>query len=287
MISFLYGQVIARDEGSIVVYSSGVGYGLQVTSQTLSQCDPSRGALMAFWVHTHISPESLRLFGFTSYEEHCFFALLLGLPAVGPKLALGILSTLSPQQIRTAAHTEDAITLQSVPGIGKKKAQKLILELSSKLEKQPVQIQAQLWSGPLIGSQAETASASQASSDDYKHSTSEDPTAPVLQLYATTDRDGQSEGGGSLGPNDRLTQLNSVSGKAIQTNSGNLHHQDQRLADVHSALKNLGYRHDNISWALHHIHPLINERPSITLEELLKMALAALRPGGQSSRTGI
>ena len=143
MISYLQGQVILRNSQHIILNVSGVGYGLYLTEKQLTLTKPDPEHLSAYWIHTHLTQDVLRLYGFASYEEREFFSLLLQLPTVGPKLALAILNTLPIAEIRRASQSKDSLTLQQVPGIGKKKAEKLILELASRLEKLPM-----LWNMP-------------------------------------------------------------------------------------------------------------------------------------------
>ncbi|MCY4444303.1 MAG: Holliday junction branch migration protein RuvA [Proteobacteria bacterium] len=137
MISYLKGTVVCRDTESVVVDVQGVGYGVFLTTQGLALSPPHAETERIFWIHTHTNQDQLKLFGFLSYQERVYFSLLLGLTSVGPKLALAVLSALNPKDIYNCAQSKDYTTLQSVPGIGRKKAERIVLELSTKIEKLP------------------------------------------------------------------------------------------------------------------------------------------------------
>lgn len=133
MIARLRGTLAARSETAVVLDVSGVGYEIAVTPRTLADL-PGVGEEVV--LHTHLShrEDSMALFGFGTENERDVFRILLGASGIGPKVALAVCATLTPTQLRTAVMAEDAATLELVPGIGKRGAQKMIIELRPKLD---------------------------------------------------------------------------------------------------------------------------------------------------------
>jgi Holliday junction DNA helicase RuvA len=117
----------------VVVEAGGVGYELSVSLVTFEAL-PREGSEAKLDVLTLFRADSLQLFGFASSEEKAIFRTLLGVNGVGPRLALSILSTLEPSLVRQAARDEDTAPFERVPGIGKKTARRLVLELRDRLE---------------------------------------------------------------------------------------------------------------------------------------------------------
>jgi Holliday junction DNA helicase RuvA len=136
VIGRLRGSLVARTETSVIVDVAGVGYEVAVTPRTLAVL-PGVGEDAV--VHTHLlhREDSMALFGFATEHERDVFRILLGASGVGPKVALAICATLTPSELQTAVVAEDAATLEMVPGIGKRGAQKLIIELRPKLDLPP------------------------------------------------------------------------------------------------------------------------------------------------------
>ena len=134
MIERLVGQCVLRHPGGIVLDVGGVGYGIEMTSNTVTRIQDA--STLTLWIYTHMSEDSLRLFGFLTHEERQLFALLLAVSRIGPKLALGILSSLDARRLVEIIEREDAATFSKVPGIGAQSAKKFILELKPKIEKQ-------------------------------------------------------------------------------------------------------------------------------------------------------
>jgi Holliday junction DNA helicase RuvA len=133
MIGWLRGRVRSEEPGgAIVVDVGGVGYELQtpVGSPGRARRD---GDEIEFFVHTHVREDALDLFGFANDTERRVFRLLLGIPNVGPKTAIGVLSALSVEELAHAVAAKDLGRLGKVPGIGKKTAERLVLELKDKL----------------------------------------------------------------------------------------------------------------------------------------------------------
>lgn len=135
MIGSLRGTLIDRSaKGDVIIdTASGVGYKVTVTPATLAAMG-ELGATVFLHVHTHVREDALVLFGFPHRDERVCFELLLGAHGVGPALALAILTAHTPGSLRTAVATDDADALTLVPGVGKKTAARLLIELKSRLE---------------------------------------------------------------------------------------------------------------------------------------------------------
>ncbi|MBB6121489.1 Holliday junction branch migration protein RuvA [Nocardiopsis algeriensis] len=132
MIAFLTGRVAARGAGSAVLDVGGVGMSVQCTPSALSRLHVGEtGTLSTSLV---VREESLTLFGFADDDEKHLFEQLQTASGVGPRLALAMLSVHSPAALRQAVATEDTAALTRVPGIGKKGAQRIVLELRGKLD---------------------------------------------------------------------------------------------------------------------------------------------------------
>ncbi len=134
MIGRLVGSVVATNDGTITVDVGGVGYEVHVPGGTLGRTGSEGGdSRVTLFVHTHVREDQLDLFGFASELERVVFKLLIGVPNVGPKTALGILSALPPPELASAVADKDLARLTSISGIGKKTAERLVLELKEKL----------------------------------------------------------------------------------------------------------------------------------------------------------
>lgn len=132
MIGWLRGTVLETGPGTVLLDVNGVGYRLSVPASTLQKVE-GVGEEAAFHVHTHVREDAILLFGFKSRSELRLFERVVGVSGIGPKLALSILSHLSPEAFaRAVIHGESAV-LTKVPGIGKKTAARIILELKDKL----------------------------------------------------------------------------------------------------------------------------------------------------------
>jgi Holliday junction DNA helicase RuvA len=133
MIGRITGTVIAQEtDGVVVVDVNGVGYELLVPLGTVGRVDQGDGRA-TFFVHTHVREDQLSLFGFASDGERFAFRTLIGVSSVGPKTAVAILGALPAAELARAIATKDLSKLTSVPGIGKKIAERLVLELRDKL----------------------------------------------------------------------------------------------------------------------------------------------------------
>lgn len=132
MIAFLKGVLAEKSVSSVVVDAGGVGYRVGVTTQTLSDL-PELGAEIKLHIYHHFTESEQRLFGFLASDEKKLFEKLITVKSVGPKLALGILSGLPYDQLIDAISRHDAVSLSRVPGIGKKTAERIVLELADKM----------------------------------------------------------------------------------------------------------------------------------------------------------
>jgi holliday junction DNA helicase RuvA len=132
VIGWLRGEILRLDPPSHVLVNVGdVGY--QLTVSTKHFANLVDGDVTDFHVHTHVRDDAIVLFGFASAAERATFELLLATPSVGPSTALGALSTMTPPQLAAAVAEEDVTRLATIPGIGRKTAARLVLELSGKL----------------------------------------------------------------------------------------------------------------------------------------------------------
>lgn len=132
MIAFLRGALLERTPGRIVVDVHGVGYELLIPVSTF-QVLPPLGAPVELCVHTQAREDAIQLFGFATAREKSVFERLVGVSGVGPKLALAALSGLSAPALAAAIAASDLARLTAVPGIGKKTAERICVELRDKL----------------------------------------------------------------------------------------------------------------------------------------------------------
>ncbi|MBI2061793.1 MAG: Holliday junction branch migration protein RuvA [Nitrospirae bacterium] len=133
MIGFLRGKIAEKTPDRIILDVGGVGYEIAVPVTTYSKL-PGPGAEAQLHVHTHVREDALQLFGFQSREELNLFRLLINTPEIGPRLAVNILSVLGPQGFVRAVAAKDQTSLRRVPGLGPKKAEKLLVELKDKVD---------------------------------------------------------------------------------------------------------------------------------------------------------
>ena len=136
MIGLLRGPVLLRSgEGEVIVDVAGVGYRVTVTPSTAAALvTAGTGAEATLHVHTHVREDAIVLYGFVHDDERRCFEVLLGSHGVGPALALAIMAVLSPAALSTAVLEDDLDTLCSVPGVGRKTAARLLIELKSRLD---------------------------------------------------------------------------------------------------------------------------------------------------------
>ncbi|MDG2025387.1 MAG: Holliday junction branch migration protein RuvA [Actinomycetota bacterium] len=134
MIGSLRGSLIDKDpEGEVVVEVGGLGYRVTVNLGTLVEL-PEIGAQVFVHVHHHIREGDQQLYGFATLAERKCFESVIGAHGVGPALAMAVLATLPPDELRRAVASDDVEALCLVPGVGKKTAQRMVLELKNRLE---------------------------------------------------------------------------------------------------------------------------------------------------------
>ncbi len=133
MIAHLRGKLLAKSPQSVIVEAAGVGYEVAISIPTYTGL-PSEGAEVALYIYTHVREEALALFGFADATEKQLFEKLISIGGVGPSLALKVMSGLNPERLIAAIRGQDAATLTRIPGIGKKTAERLVLELKDKLD---------------------------------------------------------------------------------------------------------------------------------------------------------
>lgn len=132
MIAFLEGSVLVAEENALVILQGGLGLRVYVTAGMVHQAQP--GQRIALYTHLVVREDLLALYGFERQDERDFFNLLLSVNGVGPRMALGILSTLSVDTIKRAVMSEQADVFGRVPGVGKTTAQKILLYMKGKVK---------------------------------------------------------------------------------------------------------------------------------------------------------
>ncbi|MBS5933049.1 MAG: Holliday junction branch migration protein RuvA [Clostridiales bacterium] len=133
MISFIKGELDSIYEDGIVIENGGIGYDIKVPLSVMNEL-PSTGEEVKIYTYLYVREDILCLYGFLSRDDLQVFKLLITVNGIGPKGALGILSTISPDDLRFAVLADDAKAIAKAPGIGAKTASKLILELKDKLK---------------------------------------------------------------------------------------------------------------------------------------------------------
>ena len=132
MIAHLRGRLIAKHPNQAIVEAGGVGYDVTISVPTFSDL-PEVGRDVALHIHTHVREDALALFGFLRAEEKQLFEKLIGVSGIGPKLAITILSGMETGAMVAAIRGNDVARLTRIPGIGKKTAERMVLELRDKL----------------------------------------------------------------------------------------------------------------------------------------------------------
>ena len=133
MYAYLNGKVAEKGQNSLVVDVNGVGYLLSVSMNTLQETPPI-GESMKVYTYFSVREDAMELFGFASMEEKNMFVRLLAVSGVGPKVALSILGSMPLRDLTLAIVTGDVTSLSRAPGVGKKTAQRIALELKDKVE---------------------------------------------------------------------------------------------------------------------------------------------------------
>jgi Holliday junction DNA helicase RuvA len=132
MIASLRGTLAAKEAGQCVVEAGGVGYLVQVSTHTASSL-PQAGEVVFLHTHQVVREDALMLFGFAELEEQRVFELLITVSGIGPKVALAVLSGLRPQALARAIRDEDLASLVAVPGVGRKTAERMVVDLRDKI----------------------------------------------------------------------------------------------------------------------------------------------------------
>lgn len=133
MISYLEGQVLFVETSFAVLKTMGVGYHVILSKSDLEKLIEGQDA--HFFIHTHVREDAFELFGFSSRADRQLFLLLISISGIGPRLGLSILSGLSAQELILAIANKDLAKLCGIPGIGKKTAERITLELKDKVSK--------------------------------------------------------------------------------------------------------------------------------------------------------
>jgi Holliday junction DNA helicase RuvA len=133
MIAFLRGRVLDKHPNKLIVDVHGVGYELHVPLSTYYDLG-DEGSDVALRVHTHVREDALQLYGFLTAIEQQVFERLIGISGIGPKLAIGVLSGIEPRELIGAVQRADVARLTAIPGIGKKTAERIVLELKDRLQ---------------------------------------------------------------------------------------------------------------------------------------------------------
>ncbi|XCP83501.1 Holliday junction branch migration protein RuvA [Roseburia hominis] len=132
MISYIRGELVSIEEDKVIVDVGGVGYGIFMPGSSMDRLPPI-GSEVKIHTYLNVKEDAMQLYGFLSRDALRVFKLVIGVSGIGPKGGLGILSQLTPDDLRFAVMAGDAKAISAAPGIGKKTAEKLILELKDKL----------------------------------------------------------------------------------------------------------------------------------------------------------
>jgi len=134
MIAQIRGRLIHKEPGWVVVEANGLGYRVFVSLTTFYEI-PDLEQTVILHTHTHVRDDALHLFGFSTPLEKELFQILIGVTGIGPKLAMNILSGISPKELLHSLDQRDMSRLQSVPGIGRKMAERMVVDLQEKARK--------------------------------------------------------------------------------------------------------------------------------------------------------
>ncbi len=132
MIGRLTGRVASKAPDQVLLDVAGVGYLVHIPLSTFYEL-PEQESPASLWIHTHVREEALALYGFLTERERSLFLLLLSVTGIGPKVALTVLSGIPPAELVDALRKQDVRRLVAVPGVGKKTAERMVLELAEKV----------------------------------------------------------------------------------------------------------------------------------------------------------
>ncbi|HEV2709915.1 MAG TPA: Holliday junction branch migration protein RuvA [Edaphobacter sp.] len=139
MIVHLRGRLLSKSPNEAVIECAGVGYGATISVATFTSL-PAEGAETSLHIYTHVREDQLALFGFAEPQEKRLFEKLLTISGIGPKLAITVLSGIAADRLVAAIRSGDHATLTRIPGIGKKTAERVVLELKDKLDDMAVPV---------------------------------------------------------------------------------------------------------------------------------------------------
>ena len=142
MIAQLRGRLVSKAPGEVVLDVSGVGYRVAIPVSTFYRLG-ELGSEASLLTYTHVREDTLALFGFLTNEEEALFELLIGVAGVGPRLAINVLSGIEAPELVQALRAADIARLTRIPGVGKKTAERLVLELRDKANKLPLALAEQ------------------------------------------------------------------------------------------------------------------------------------------------
>lgn len=132
MISYIRGELVAIEEEKVIVDVGGVGYGIFMPAQSMNKL-PAIGREVKLHTYLNVREDAMQLFGFLTRDDLRVYKLVIGVSGIGPKGGLNVLSQLTPDDLRFAVLSNDVKAISATPGIGKKTAEKLIIELKDKL----------------------------------------------------------------------------------------------------------------------------------------------------------
>lgn len=160
MIGWLNGQIMDKHQpGKLVLNVNGVGYDVETSLNTFFQID---GQTVELHIHTVVREDALLLYGFLEKEERTLFRALIKVNGVGPKLAMAILSSISPSEFIQCIHQENSVLLTKLPGIGKKTAERLVIEMRDSIKQFGTPASISLHQPLIMSSQDEAISALEA-----------------------------------------------------------------------------------------------------------------------------
>ncbi len=134
MIGSIKGKIILKTTKFLIVETNNIGYKISVSSETLAKIQKEKEVFL--FIHTHVREDILDLYGFLNHQELEFFEMLLNVSGIGPRSALAILSIATIETLRTAISTNDTTYLTKISGIGRKTAEKIVIELRDKVDKE-------------------------------------------------------------------------------------------------------------------------------------------------------
>lgn len=131
MIAHIKGKILLRGEKYVILETNGIGYKIFVMPETIKNTEKDKE--VSFWTHLHVREDAMEIYGFLEYSEVELFEMLISISGIGPKSALGVLSLAPVDTLKRAISSEDTSYLTKVSGIGRKIAEKIVLELKGKL----------------------------------------------------------------------------------------------------------------------------------------------------------